>query len=252
MKIKRIIPCLFNKNNYLIRSKNFILHQNIGNFYNQTQRLYNWDPDEIIYINLGQNQNNKLEVFNLKTLKNISQNCFIPFAIGGKINSIVTVRKLIKNGADKVIINSEIYKKEKIVDQIVTEFGSQSLIAAIDYKVINQVPFLHINNGSINAKINIFEWIKICEKLGVGEFFLNSIDLDGVGKGFDISTINKVLKCTELPVIACGGAGKKEDFLEAFKKTNIDALGAGNYFNFTENSYPNLKLYLKENNIPVR
>ena len=130
--------------------------------------------------------------------------------------------------------------------------GSQAVIASIDYKIINNKPILFTNNGINNTQRKIIDWIKECEDLGVGEFFLNSIDRDGTGKGFDIKTINIVIKNTSLPVIACGGAGTEEHFYMAFANTDINALSAANFFHFKENSYPNLKKFLYKKKIKIR
>ena len=247
-KYKRIIPCLFNKNTFLIRSKKFYLHQNIGNFLNQAERFFEWNIDELIYINLGQSQQNADQeaILMKKIINKICKKCFLPLTVGGKINSLKNAETFIRSGADKLVINSAIYNNSSIIKKITKLFGSQAVVASIDYKEINGKPTLFVNNGQFNTKIEIFDWIKKCEDLGVGEFFLNSIDRDGMGLGFDIKNINKVLKVTSLPVIACGGAGSEEDFLKAFIKTDINALSAGNFFHFKENSYNNLKNFLRK------
>ena len=249
---KRVIPVLFYKDSLLIRSKNFYLHQNIGNFLNQTNRFFDWDVDELIYINLGKNNIQKEKKQITSVIDKISQKCFLPLTFGGKIKSLEDATHFIRSGADKLVINTEIYINNKLITQISNKLGSQALVASIDYKIINDKPNLFINNGQDNTRTSIYEWIKKCEDLGVGEFFLHSIDRDGTGKGFDIKTINKVKKTTTLPVIACGGAFDQKDFLEVFKKTDITAAAAGNFFHFKENSYPNLKKFLKENNIKLR
>jgi cyclase len=253
-ELKRLIPCLFNKDNFLIRSKQFYLHQNIGNFINQAQRFFEWNVDELIYINLG--QNNQINEINkkkiVKIIEIISKKCFLPLTVGGKITNMSQAEMLIRNGADKLVINSSIYKNSQLIRMVTNLFGSQALVASIDYRIIEGKPILFVDNGSLNTKKNINNWIKYCEDLGVGEFFLNSIDRDGTGKGFDIRTINQVSKITELPIIACGGAGNEDHFYKAFKQTDISALAAGNYFHFKENAYPNLKKYLKTKKIALR
>ena len=145
-----------------------------------------------------------------------------------------------------------VFHNKQLIRQIVNILGSQAVVASIDYKMINNKPILFTDNGINNTKRKITEWIKECEDLGVGEFFLNSIDRDGTGKGFDIRTINLVNKITSLPMIACGGAGTEEHFYKAFKNTEINALSAANFFHFKENSYPNLKKYLNKKKINIR
>lgn len=253
-KFKRIIPSLFNKNGFLIRSKKFYLHQNIGNFLNQAERFFEWNVDELIYVNLGQsNKNNNIDINIMKKIiTKICKNCFLPLTVGGKIDSINNAKILIRSGADKLVINSGIFNENDLIRKITNIFGSQAVVASIDYRMINDKPILFTNNGRTNTKMQIIEWIKKCQDFGVGEFYLNSIDRDGTGIGFDIKTIEKVLKITSLPVIACGGAGTNEHFLKAFKDTDINALSAGNFFHFKENAYPNLKNFLKKNKISVR
>ena len=251
---KRIIPSLFNKKGFLIRSENFNLHQNIGNFLNQAQRFFEWDIDELIYINLGQyNDQNNSEFNSIKMIINkISKRCFLPLTVGGKINNLENAKKLIRIGADKLVINSGIFHNKKLIKEITSILGSQAVVASIDYRIINNAPVLFTDNGINNTKKKIIEWIKECEDLGVGEFFLNSIDRDGAGKGFDIKTINLVMKNTSLPIIACGGAGTEEHFYKAFVNTDINALSAANFFHFKENSYPNLKKFLYKKKIKIR
>lgn len=253
-KIKRIIPCLFYKSGFLIRSRNFILHQNIGNFINQAERFFEWDVDEMICVNIGnQLANDSLELISMKKIiKKISKNCFLPLTVGGKIKNLNQAINLIRSGADKFLINTKIFENNELITEISNMLGSQAVVASIDYKIVDKKEILFIKNGSQNTKTNIYSWIKNCEDLGVGEFFLNSIDRDGSGKGYDIRTINKVKKITKLPVIACGGASKNEDFLELFRETDIDAAAAGNFFHFKENSYPNLKKFLKNNKINIK
>ena len=251
---KRIIPSLFNKKGFLIRSKNFYLHQNIGNFLNQAQRFFEWDIDELIYINLGQSNDENISEFNSikKIIKKISKKCFLPLTVGGKIDTLDNAKKLIRTGADKLVINSAIFHNKKLIKEITDILGSQAVVASIDYKIINNKPILFTNNGINNTQKKIIDWIKECEDLGVGEFFLNSIDRDGTGKGFDIKTINMVIKNTSLPIIACGCAGTEEHFYKAFANTDINALSAANFFHFKENSYPNLKKFLYKKKIKIR
>ena len=214
----------------------------------QTQRYFEWDIDELIYINLGQYDERNIINF----VKKISKKCSIPLTVGGKISNISQVDKFIRNGADRVLINSGIYNNKNLAKNISYKYGSQAIVASIDYKWIKNKPILHINNGTKNTKIEVYKWIKECEKMGVGEILLYCIDKDGSGSGYDKKILNKKLKEFKLPIIICGGAGEERHFAEVLKQNNNLNLASENYFYFKENSYQLLKKFLKKNIKTIR
>ena len=260
-EIIRIIPVLFIKNGSIVRSENFSRHQLVGNVIEQAKRLNDYNVDELVYIDINRGNNYDLgrdDVFIkprediISIIKDISKVCFMPLTFGGKIKNVTDAVNRIRAGADKIIINSLLLKDLNIVKKIISEIGSQAVVASIDYKIVNGKLFVFNNFGQNNTNIELLDFIKKIENSKVGEIFIQNVDFDGAQSGFDIETINKVVKKTSLPIIACSGAGSMEHFLEGVKIKNLSAVAAGNYFNYTERSYPLVKRELKKHNINVR
>lgn len=259
--IIRIIPVLFIKDGLIVRSQSFTKHLFIGNVIEQAKRLNDYNVDELIYIDIS--RENKYDLGRddlfvkskediLSIISSISKVCFMPLSFGGKIRTVKDATSRIRAGADKIIINTLLFNNDKIVSEIVKEIGSQAVIGSIDYKIINKEIFVFNNFGKNNTRVKLFDFIKIVEDLNIGELFLQNIDKDGSQNGYDIETIQKVVDKTSLPVIACSGAGNAEDFIDPVKIKNISGVAAGNLFNYTERSYPNVKKILKNNKLNVR
>ena len=149
-------------------------------------------------------------------------------------------------------LNHLLHESKEIVKDISRTLGAQAIIGSIDYQLIDGVPVVFSQYGNKKTNYDLFEFIKICEDIGVGEIFIQNIQLDGSAQGFDQETIEKAVSCTGLPVIACSGAGLAEQFSKPAKIKGLSALAAGNIFNFTERAYPNIKKYLKEDNVNAR
>lgn len=252
---KRLIPVLYIMNGLIVRSEDFSYHQNIGNIVDEAKRYNEWDVDELIYIDISREKHYDLrrDDLNLKSyhtienvIKSIAKVCFMPLTFGGGIRTIEDVDYRIKNGADKVTLNTGAFENPKLITQAAKKYGSQAIVISVDYKMTKDQPIVFTKFGKKNTKTTVFNWIKRCEKLGAGEIFLNSIDRDGKANGYDIEIIKKVVKSTKLPVIACGGAGSPSDFSNLAKHVNISAIAAGNIFHFTELSYPRAKILLKK------
>ena len=260
-EIIRIIPVLFIKDGLIVRSQNFSKHQFIGNVIEQAKRLNDYNVDELVYIDISRNDNYDLGRDDLlvksrediiSIIKDISKVCFMPLTFGGKIRSVNDAINRIRAGADKIIINSLLLKDLNIVKKIVSEIGSQAIVASIDYKIVNGKSIVFNNFGQNNTNIELLDFLKKIENLKVGEIFIQNVEFDGAQSGFDLKTIKKVIEKTNLPIIACSGAGLTEHFLEVLKIKNLSAVAAGNYFNYTERSYPLIKKELKKHNINVR
>lgn len=259
--IIRIIPVLFIKDGLIVRSQSFTKHLFIGNVIEQAKRLNDYNVDELIYIDIS--RENKYDLGRddlfvkskediLSIISSISKVCFMPLSFGGKIRTVKDATSRIRVGADKIIINTLLFNNDKTVNEIVKEIGSQAVIGSIDYKIIDKEIFVFNNFGKNNTRVKLFDFIKIVEDLNIGELFLQNIDKDGSQNGYDIETIQKVVDKTSLPVIACSGAGNAEDFIDPVKIKNISGVAAGNLFNYTERSYPNVKKILKNNKLNVR
>ncbi len=258
---RRLIPVLYIKNGLIVRSEGFSYHQNIGNVVNEAHRYNEWNVDELIYIDISREKYYDLrrDDHNVKSyssigniINKISKVCFMPLTFGGGIRTMEDIGYRIKNGADKITLNTGAFENPKLITQIAEKYGSQAVVISIDYRVINGQPIVFTNFGQKNTGKSVYVWIKECEDFGAGEIFLNSIDRDGRANGYDIKTIAKTVSSTKLPVIACGGAGQLEDFVELAKKTNVSAIAAGNIFHFTELSYPRAKVLLKKEKLNFR
>ena len=268
---KRIIPVLLYKSGILVRSNQFDYYQSTGDPYTQIQRYVKWKADELIYIDISQdyliNLNDTMQVIGSITginirnnekhadfigvIKNIAKQCFIPLTIGGNIRTIEDVRLRIKNGADKVAINSEIILRPSFITEIVNEFGSQALVASIDSKFKNGRWTVYSNKGSFDTNMDPVIWAKEVERLGVGEILLNSIDRDGMGMGYDLQYIYNVSHAVKIPVIALGGVGDYSHLKQGLD-AGASALAAANLFHFREQSIIEAKKYLLNEGISVR
>ena len=261
MTKRRLIPVLYIKNGFIVRSEGFSYHHNIGNVVAEAGRYNGWDVDELIYIDISREKHYDLrrDDYNVNAynsigsiIKEISKVCFMPLTFGGGIRTIDDVSFRIQNGADKITLNTGALENPKLITQAAERYGSQAVVISIDYKIIENQPIVFTDFGQKNTSKSVYNWVKECENLGAGEIFINSIDRDGKANGYDIETINKTVASTKLPTIACGGAGNLEDFVELAKQTNVSAVAAVNIFHFTELSYPRSKILLKKNNLNFR
>lgn len=257
----RLIPVLYIKNGLIVRSEGFSYHQNIGNIINEAHRYNEWNVDELIYIDISLHKEYDLRRDDLKIksyssieeiVKKISKVCFMPLSFGGGIRTLEDADVRIKNGADKVIINTGAFLNPGLITKIARKYGAQCVVISVDYKLLDNKPIVFVNNGQQNTGLSVYDWVEECEKRHAGEIFLNSIGLDGSAKGYDLETIASVCEATFLPVVACGGAGDFYDFVKVAKTARVSAIAAGNLFHFTERSYPKAKAILKKEGIDVR
>ncbi|WP_044557183.1 imidazole glycerol phosphate synthase subunit HisF [Halobacteriovorax marinus] len=257
----RLIPVLNIMNGLIVRSEDFITHQSMGNVVNQASRYNEWNVDELIYLDisrefsydLGRDDHKISRYSNIEEIiQRIAKVCFMPLAFGGGIKKIEDVDLRIKNGADKVIINTKALEDSSFITTISNKYGSQAAIVSVDYRIIDGQAMVFDNFGSIPTNKKLVDWCREIESYGAGEVFINSIDRDGKANGYDIENIAEVVDALKIPVIACGGAGIVDDFLELAEDTNVSAIAAGNIFHFTENAYPRAKKFLKREGINVR
>lgn len=257
----RLIPVIFIKNGFIVRSEKFIQHKKIGNVVNQIRRYNQWDVDELIFIDISREKfhdsmrtDHKIERVNSidQILNSVSNECFMPLAFGGGIRDLETIKRYIKNGADKIIVNTLFFENPNIIEKAIEIFGSQAIVLSLDFKVtMNKLSF-YSKNGEKKEKESFEDIIKRITNLGVGELLLNSIDRDGTGEGYDIEVIKRFVDSLPIPVIACGGAISYFDFEQVALIKNISGIAAGNLFHFTENAYPNAKKKLKEKKLNFR
>ncbi len=259
---KRLIPCLFLKNGFLVRSELFKHHQLLGNAIHQVDRFNAWDVDELIYIDISDDDNYNIGREDLKMkgennvldiLESVSKSCFMPLTFGGRIKSIDDIRQRLKRGADKITLNTKAIEEPLFISEAARIFGSQCIIVSID--VVRhecgscEVVYDHARKHSGKSPV---EWALEAERLGAGEIFLNSVDRDGTGKGYDIDLVRSVAQTVSIPVIACGGVGQFKHFGQGIIEGKADAVAAGNIFHFTELSARQARKQLIRMGVDVR
>ncbi len=260
MLTTRLIPVLNILNGHIVRSEDFSIHQKIGNVVDEAKRFNEWNADELICLDISREKVYDLGREDHKTasysslpeiLQLISSKMYIPLTFGGGIRKMEQVDELIRHGADKITLNTFAIEDPGFIRKVAEKYGSQAVVISIDYKNEDKDQKVYSEFGKKYASM-LVSWVKEVEKLGAGEIFLNCIDRDGKGNGYDVETIGRVVESTKLPVVACGGAGSVEDFVTLAKATKVSGIAAGNIFHFTERAYPKAKKFLKENGINVR
>jgi cyclase len=247
---KRVIPVLLLKNKRMVKGKKFKNYIDTGDPVS-CLRIYNAQyVDELIFININKNRFYSNELFSILTIA--SKNCFIPLTVGGGINSLKKIQKLLDAGADKVVINSKNYPNTSLLSKAAKTFGSQAIIAGIDIKKVNNKYFIYSELGKKLQNINLFTHIKNCEISGAGEFFFNFIHKDGQMDGYDIPIIKKISKFTNLPIIACGGAGNFKHIEDLLANTNATGAACASIFHFADNNPIRISSYLKNKGIPQK
>ena len=249
---KRIIFTLIYENGKFNQSRNFRL-QKVGdiNWLEKNYKFKNiaFSLDELIVINASKEKKDINEFS--KVLERLVDDVFIPIAVGGGISSVEDAKLLFNSGADKLVINSLLYTYPEIVKEIIKQYGSQSTIASIDYKIIDKEISVYIKNGTKKVDMDLDKYIQYVEDIGVGEIYLNSIDKDGTGFSYDFDTIDKISKNIQVPLIIAGGAGNESHLLEGLKREKVDAVATANLFNFIGNGLPNARKKIIEENLNI-
>lgn len=258
---RRLIPCLFLQNGLVVRSESFTNFKQLGNPVSQIERLNAWDADELIYVDITREGAHDLKRDDLKIpsrsdtlsiLRDVATRCFMPLTFGGRIRTLDTVDAFIANGADKVVINTGACLDPTLVTQVAAKYGSQAMVVALDVKKEGGDDVLYHSNGRVRVGVPLAQWAREVVERGAGELFVNSIDRDGKANGYDIDLLRRVAASVDVPVIACGGAGSFDDFIEVMEQTSVSAVAAGNIFNFTENAYSRAKASLRRAGMNVR
>lgn len=250
MVVKRIIPCLDIKDGRVVKGINFENLVDAGSAIELSERYSNEGADELVFLDITATTEKRKTLIEL--VKNIAKVIHIPFTVGGGISELSDIEILLKSGADKVSLNSAIVKNPKLISDASKRFGSQAIVAAIDIKYVNDNYKVFIKGGKEETDLIGMDWCLQASNLGAGEILLTSMDKDGTKSGYVLEFLSELTKRVSVPVIASGGAGKKEDFLNAFKIANVDACLAASLFHFNVISIKELKKYLQENNINVR
>lgn len=259
----RLIPCLLLKHGVLVRSQVFKVHQVIGNPIHTVMRLSDWNVDELVLLDISQDDYHDLRRDDmavrkigskaLEVLESISRVCFMPLAFGGRIRTLEDIRLRLSSGADKCIINTQAVESPNFINTAAERFGAQCVVVSIDAKREADGSYqVYSHAGKKPTGMEPAAWARRVEELGAGEIFLNSIDRDGSALGYDVDLIKRVSEVTTIPVIACGGVGKYEDFPAGIREGGASAVSAANIFHFFELSYPFAKKACIDAGIPMR
>ena len=230
----RLIPILLLKDQRMVKGKQFSNFRDTGDpaF---AARIYNAQfVDELIFLDItATNEGRKT---NVEVIEKVSKECFMPLTIGGGVSSLAQIRNLLQVGADKVVINTAAFLDKKLIAESTDIFGSQCIIIGIDVKLEDSTYVIYSNSGTLKQDVSLEEHIREMEKLGAGEIFINSIDNDGMMKGYDHDLISLVMSYTNLPVIACGGAGNFMHLVNAFNETEVGSLAMASIYHFWDNN----------------
>ena len=257
----RLIAVLYIMNGFIVRSERFEVHQKIGNVVNQTKRFSDWEVDELVYLDisrsdsydLGRDDHRVASYSNIEEIiSQIAKVCFMPLAFGGKLKTMADVDLRIASGADKVVISSAAVSCPDFITAIANKYGSQAVVVCVDYHEDADGAVVYSHQGREATNKKVLSWCHEVEQRGAGEVMLNCINRDGSAEGYDIATIAEVVAKLTVPVIACGGAGAIDDFVDLLSEVDVSGVAAGNIFHFTEHAYPRAKKILKEEGLNVR
>ena len=250
MLTKRIIPCLDIKNGRTVKGVNFIDLKDAGDPVELAKKYAETGADELVFLDISATEERRKTLIDL--VRKVAETINIPFTVGGGISSVEDVEILLKNGADKVSINSSAVKNPQLINDLALTFGSQCIVVAIDAKQINGIWKVHLVGGKVATEINLFDWAKEVETRGGGEILFTSMDNDGTKNGFANDALAKLSEIVNIPIIASGGAGNMQHFVDTFINGKADAALAASVFHFQEIEIPILKKELNNNNILVR
>jgi cyclase len=250
MLTKRIIPCLDIKDGRTVKGVNFVDLRDAGDPVELAAIYAQEGADELVFLDISATEEKRRTLAEL--VYHVAETINIPFTVGGGISSVEDVDILLKNGADKVSINSSAVKRPELINELVAKFGSQCIVVAIDAKQINGTWKVHLVGGKVPTEMDLFDWAKEVEQRGAGEILFTSMDHDGTKNGFANEALAKLSKLVNIPIIASGGAGTIPHFADTFKEGKADAALAASVFHFKEIEIKDLKNELKEEGIPVR
>lgn len=249
---RRLIACLIIKNGIVVQSIGFEKYLPVGKPEIAAEFLNRWGIDEIILLDMDATPQGRGPDFEM--VRRVAKKCFVPLTVGGGIADVETMRKLIRNGADKVCMNTSAIRHPELIQEAADVLGNQCLVVSMDVRrKKDERCEVFMNSGRSPTDLNPAGWAQRVEDLGAGEIFLNSIDRDGSKSGYDLELIRTVTQAVSIPVIACGGVGCPEHFVEGLVKGNATAVAAGNYFHFTQHSPIAAKSFLRQKeNVRVR
>ncbi len=251
MLTKRIIPCLDVNDGRVVKGINFVQLRDAGDPVEVGKAYSNAGADELVFLDITATSDARNTVVDL--VRKVAEQIFIPFTVGGGIRTVEDMRAVLREGADKVSINSAAINRPELISESAEKFGSQCVVVAIDAKRTGAGGFnVFKNGGRIDTGLDAVEWAINAEKMGAGEILLTSMDGDGTKAGYDIELTKAVSDAVSIPVIASGGAGSCEHFYEALTTGGADAALAASLFHYKELEISEVKEYLRKKNVPVR
>ena len=252
MHTKRVIPCLDVKDGRVVKGVNFVNFRDAGDPSEVASAYDAAGADEVVFLDITASADSRAT--QLEWVRKVASKVFIPFTVGGGIRTVDDFRMLLREGADKISINSSAINNPQLIRDAAQKFGSQCVVVAIDAKKRADGSGWNIykNGGRIDVGIDAVAWAKKAESLGAGEILLTSMDCDGTKAGYDIELTRTIAESVGIPVIASGGAGTKEHFYDALTKGKADAALAASLFHYKELEIRDLKQYLRERGISVR
>lgn len=247
---KRIIPCLDVKNGETVKGTNFVNLRSAGDPVELGKLYSEQGADELVFLDITASHEGRKTFTDMVT--RVAYEINIPFTVGGGINQIDDVTRLLNAGADKVSVNSAALRNPKLIDEITNRYGSQVCVCAIDARYDDDEWYCYLNGGRIRTEKTLMEWAKEAQDRGAGEILFTSMNHDGVKTGYANEALSELSDALEIPIIASGGAGDIEHFYDAFTIGKADAALAASVFHFNEIAIPGLKKYLHTKGIPVR
>ena len=252
MYAKRIIPCLDVHNGRVVKGVNFVNLRDAGDPV-EIAKVYNLaGADELVFLDITATHEARATVLDMA--RRVAETVFIPFTIGGGIKTVEDFRLLLKEGADKISINSSAIREPELISRAADKFGRQCVVVAIDAKRRSDGSGwnVYVNGGRIDTGLDALEWAVKADQMGAGEILLTSMDCDGTKAGYDLELTRTISEHVSIPVIASGGAGTMEHFKDALTEGKADAALAASLFHFKEIEINSLKAYLQKENVPVR
>lgn len=250
MLTKRIIPCLDIKNGRTVKGVNFEGLIDAGDPVDLAKRYALEGADELVFLDITATYESRKT--RTQWVGEVASQLNIPFTVGGGISSVEDAAEVLQAGADKVSLNSAAFKRPELIREIANRYGNQCVVLAVDVKNIEGEYLVFLRGGRDNTGVNALEWIQKAVALGAGEILLTSMNADGTKNGFDLDICSKVSNLVNVPVIASGGAGTVQHFVDVFTDTKVDAALAASVFHFGEIPIPDLKKELKNNGLAIR
>ena len=252
MFTKRIIPCLDVKDGRVVKGVNFVDLKDAGDPVEIAAAYDKAGADEVVFLDITASSDHRNTVVDM--VCQVAANVFIPFTVGGGIRTVEDFRVLLREGADKISINSSAINRPELISEAADKFGSQCVVVAMDAKKRADGSGWNVdkNGGRIDVGLDAIAWAKRAEALGAGEILLTSMDCDGTKAGYDIALTRQIAEAVSIPVIASGGAGTKEHFYDALTEGKADAALAASLFHYKELEIQEVKDYLADRGVPVR